>query len=287
MAEGDSFFRPGEPTVSKLRFYSIGIVAENKALTSNIIEVSPVEELPMIDGYLDSNSDVNEADGVDASGRNYKTKVKSSNTIQAEWLPLCEANRRTSPDVRRGAPVMIYQFGDADKYYWTTLKDDANLRKLETVIWGFSATKNESDKATSETMYFFEVSTHKKTITLHTSQANGEKWGYDVQINAQEGYLAFTDTNGNYFKLDSLAESLHLENASGSKIDITKKIATITTPDQINMNTKTGTLNFSDQLNINGGKIAVKGSEITINGSSVKVTGPSVTLSSPALAFTG
>ena len=128
-------YRPGEPRVSKLRFYSIGVVASNKALSSNVIEVTPIEELPMLDGEIDSNTTNETAKGVDASGKNYQSSVTMGNSIQAEWLRLGSANRMTSPDVRRGESVIIYQFGDADKYYWNTLKNDSQLRKLETVVY--------------------------------------------------------------------------------------------------------------------------------------------------------
>ena len=204
-----TMYRPGEPTVSKLRFYSIGIVAANKALSSNIIEVTPIEELPMIDGELDANTTSQTATGVDAGGKSYSANTTMGNSLQAEWLRLGDSNRITSPDVRRGAQVVIYQFGDADKYYWQTVKDDSNLRKLETVIWGISATPNEGDKASADTMYYIEFSSHTKQITLHTSQANGEQWGYDIQINPGKGFILIKDTNENYIKLDSLAESCY------------------------------------------------------------------------------
>ena len=259
----DTAFRPGEPTVSKLRFYSIGIVAENKALGSNTIEVTPVEELPMLDGYLNGTTDTQSATGVDASGRNYKTKVDTGNSLQATWLKLGDANRISSPDVRRGSTVMIFQFADADKYYWITMLDDSTLRKLETVVWGISGTPNESDTSNASTMYYVEFSSHTKQITLHTSQANGEQWGYDIQINPGEGFLAFTDTNGNFFKLNSLTESLTMKNASGSVFDITKAIATITTTDQINLNSSNGTIAIDN--------LTIKGSSITLQSPGLKL----------------
>ena len=243
-------FRPGEPNVSKLRFYSIGIVAANKALNSNIIEVTPIEELTMIDGYIDSTTTKQTANGVDASGNSYSSTVNTGNSIQAEWIRLGDSNRMTSPDVRRGESIIIYQFGDADKYWWTTLKNDSKLRKLETVVWGISATPNEGDNADATTMYYVEFSSHTKSITLHTSQANGEQWGYDIQIDAANGKIIFKDTNQNFIKLDSLAESIRMMNASGSFVDITKAIATINTTDQINFSSPTGSWTASNSLTL-------------------------------------
>lgn len=241
-------FRTSETTVSKLRFYSIGVVASNKPLKSKEIEVWPSEELPMTNGFLDDQTEKLTAEGTDASGKSYNAKVQMGSTIKAEWLPFCDSQRLTAPDVRRGESVVIYQFGDADKYYWTTLKNDNKLRKLETVIWAFSATKNEDDAMTDETSYFLEVSTHKKMVTFHTSQANGEKFGYDIQINADKSLLIVTDTAGNKFVLNSAETKLRLENASGSYLDITKQVAKLFTGQEINLETQRYTLKCQTSL---------------------------------------
>jgi len=42
--------------VSKLRVYSIGTVAMNKALGSKVIEVVPLEDSPMTDGEVTDNA---------------------------------------------------------------------------------------------------------------------------------------------------------------------------------------------------------------------------------------
>lgn len=242
MKNGNPFFRPGEELqVSKLRFYSFGVVAANKALDTTIIEVTPMEEFPMIDGELNNNQTVEEAQGVDIDGQSYTTKVTTTNVIKAEWLRFGASNRMTSPNVRRGAGVAIYQFGNSPKYYWNTLKNDSDLRKLETVIWAFSGTTDESAKTDATNSYYFEVSTHTKQIRVHTSQSNGEKYGYDVTINADQGYVSIQDTIGNEFKLESLMEHLYMLNPTGSIIEIQKGIANILTPEQINLKTSQST----------------------------------------------
>jgi hypothetical protein len=144
-------FQPTEFITSKLRFYSIGIVAENKLLSSHEIEVTPVEELPMTNGELSANSVDYKGKAVDAGGKAYSASTESQVTLKASWLRFGSSNRLTSPDVRRGEVVMIYQFGDADKYYWVVLKDDSKLRKLETVIWAISATKDETKPTDAST----------------------------------------------------------------------------------------------------------------------------------------
>lgn len=244
----DPFFRPQDLQLSKLRPYSIGYVAENKALSSDIVEVVPIEELTMIDGELSASPQYLDAAGVDGNGSNYHSTVKTSNAIQAKWLKLSSSNRISSPDVRRGAVVMIYQFGDADKYYWTTLTDDKNLRKLETVVWGISATTDESAKFSHDNAYYFEISSHTKTVTFHTSQANGEAFGYDIQIDASKGFVVITDTAGNQFLLDSAATKLQMKNSVGSYVDITKDVCSIFTSNQINMKTSHVKIDADDMV---------------------------------------
>jgi len=235
--------RNGDPQISKLRFYSIGIVAANKRLKSKEIEVHPTEELPMMDGELDDQRETHQAAGEDSSGQSYQSNVKMANSIKATWLPFGSSQRITAPDVRRGESVMIYQFGDADKYYWVTLKQDNHLRRLETVIWAFSATKQEISQLSAENSYFLEVSTHTKTVTFHTSQADGEPFGYDIQINAKEGRIEIRDTAGNLILMDSRNTQLRMENSVGAFLDITKQIATLTTADKITLNTQSMVLN--------------------------------------------
>lgn len=237
-----SGFRDAAPQLSRLRFYSLGYVAANKLLDSKLIEAVPIEELPMIDGEIDAYGQPLAVQGKDAQGKPINAKALMANSIQAEWLPFCDSQRLTAPDVRRGESVMLYQFGDADKYYWTTLKNDNRLRKLETVIWGFSATTKESDGMTSQTSYFLEISTHKKLVTFHTSQANGEPFGYDVQINAAEGKIVIADTAGNELLIDSAAQHARIKNSAGSYAEVIANVANFYAADQINAKTSSYTV---------------------------------------------
>jgi hypothetical protein len=118
---------------------------------------------------------------------------------------------------------MIYQFGDADKYYWVTLKQDNHLRRLETTIFAFSATSKEVEKLDASNSYFLEVSTHRKTVTFHTSTANGEPFSYDIQIDAGKGSVTVTDNVGNTILLDSKQSRVLLKNSSGTSFDLNKK----------------------------------------------------------------
>jgi hypothetical protein len=132
------------------------------------------------------------------------------------------------------------------------------------VVWGISATRKESDGTDPANMYYIEFSSHTKLITLHTSQANGEKWGYDIQINPGTGYLVIKDTNDNFIKIDSLNEAIKLSNASGSFVELKKKNIAIKAPETITIDAKTLTLTSTTGL----------------------WKSPSLTLNSPNLKFT-
>ncbi len=268
---------PEDLQVSKFRFYSLGVVAANKAMSTHVIEVTPVEELTMLDGDINATEADVTADGVLGDGSHYSSAAMSGNSLQAQWLPFGSTNRRTSPDVRRGERVIIYQFGDTDKYYWTTLMDDFRLRKLETVIWGISATPNEGAEPGHDNMYYLEVSSHNKLIALHTSQANDEPYGYDIQINTKDGRITFQDTAGQEILLDSAARQLYLKNSDGSLVEINKTICNINASDEVNITTSKYTLQ-ADNATTQASEINVKGGTTTISGDALNVTTATITL---------
>ncbi|MGF6604354.1 hypothetical protein P3T23_009109 [Paraburkholderia sp. GAS448] len=250
------------PSPSHLQPVSIGIVAENKLPSSNLIEVTPIEKLPFVDGELTQTGTTLSASGTDVNGAAYSTQVASSTTIKAEWLREGESNRVSAPDVRRGARVKLYQFADSDRYYWTVCGDDSSLRKLETVTHAWSGTQDESAKLDPSNSYFFQVSTHTGLVTLTTSKANGEAHAYGIQLNTREGYLRIQDDIGNYLILDSTQNLFEIGNGDQSLLQMMQTRLSILTQDEIdirttNLNieantTHTGTLTENGALQLNG-----------------------------------
>lgn len=226
-------FRPPELTTSKMRFYSIGIAAENKALGSMELEVTPTEERTMLDGEVNTDSSEYKAAASDTLGKNYETKVKAQNSVKASWLRMGDPNRMTAPDVRRGEQIVLFQFGDANKFYWMTMGQDAALRRLETVVFALSASKVEGAPMDEANTYFVEWSTHRKHITLSTCKADGEPFAYKVQLNTKEGRFVLTDDVGNYFSVDSAQRQLEMKNTDGSHWDMNKRDLTVTIPGKV------------------------------------------------------
>lgn len=207
---------------SKFRIVSIGIAAENKALNSYELPVAPIELFPLVDGELVESLDEIDVSGVNQDEVEYSVRIKTSSTITATWLQL-GSNRVTAPDVRRGERLLLWQYADSDKYYWTSMGMDDEQRRLETGIWAWSATPEIDDELDlSENMYTIELSTHGKHITLHTTQANGEPFEYSLQLNTADGLFFITDQDGNSIQLNSAERIIKAINSDATEVTIDK-----------------------------------------------------------------
>lgn len=287
---------------SQLRPYSIGVVAENKSITDGkggfnmMVEITVTEENAMLDGELDSKSTEETVDTTDADGASSSIKVESKTTIMAAWLPLGVSNRLTAPDVRRGAEVLVYRFADTDQFFWATLKDDLALRKLETVVYAWSATKSEDAPVNADNYYFLEISTHKQVVHFHTSKANGEFCVYDIQINTKDGLIKIQDDIGNFITFDSKDHQIILQNVDGTSFDLDKKNLTITVPETYKLVAKNVVEEISEAQSTKAGKSistetkdhTTKADSLTEQASNVKVNGSSsVKVQSGAITLTG
>lgn len=209
---------------SELRIYSLGTVAENKALGSAVIQVTPIEQLSMLDGELKSEPAYLEDSGVDAAGKTYASKTIVDNALSATWIPIAGGNRATPPDVRRGERVLLFKYADAEELYWADLGWDLRLRKKETVRYTFSNTEAEGVDSTAEgNCHYVEISSHNKTITLQTSKAQGEPFTYTFQFNLANGVVILADDAGNYFEFDSKETEFLLRNAAETEFRMTKE----------------------------------------------------------------
>lgn len=212
---------------SQLKMHSIGYVAENKALSSRRVNCIAVEDAAALDGEATFNPQQQTLQGVDTSGKQYDVKATQDASYDCEWFP-GTSNRVTPPDVRRGELVEIWRLGDTDQYYWKCMGLRDNLRVLETVIYAFNASPAEGGKGVDiSKCYFIEFSAHNKAITLGTSKANGEPFGYTMQFNTGEGTWVCMDDVGNVFELDSSENRLQMLNADGSFVKVERKVVDI------------------------------------------------------------
>lgn len=213
---------------SAFKFYSFGIVVEDKKLGSDIIRVTPIEEIGLATGQKEEliitagsenskpNVDLQLKEVVplgdqtmqynvalrDHQGIVRNESVKADVSFEATWIPLSDSNRITSPDVVKSETVMIFKVADTDEYYWSTILSEY-LRRLETVITSYSNKPKGIDPYDSETSYWTKVSTHEKLIHLHTAKNDGETTDWDIKLDTGNGILSINDNIGNTVVINS------------------------------------------------------------------------------------
>ena len=269
---------------SGLSFYSVGRAANNKALKNEEgrpetrLEVTPIEQLNMLDGELISLPFDSEVTGQSADGSDYSAKVTLNTALTATWLSM-GSNRATPPDVRRGERVIIWRYKDTDQFYWTETNWDQHLRRLETVHLRLSATADEQADMTDPTNYYhFAVSTHEGMIHLETARANGEKAKYALQINTKEGIAVLADDFGNLWQMESVAKIISMQNGDGTLLQLDKKKFYGYAPEAMHLlaeesihletkefkvTTQTGQINASTSFTINTPQFNVEGGQAT------------------------
>lgn len=246
---------------SLLQEFSVGIVAANKPLDSNLIEVSPIESLTMLNGELTDHYEELSASGIDGSGKSYQSKAKVSATITATWIPRGQSNRMTAPDVRRGEKVQIYRLANSSKYYWDTLENSSNVRRLETVVNAYSATQEENVELNDSNSYTQGVSTHNQYVNvIHTTKANGERFAYDIYVDTKTSKIHLKDDVGNEFLLDSPSAKVRMQNSKGNFLDITGDNAVWNVKSSITVKTTNWRLQTSKMHN--SGELLQQGNQV-------------------------
>lgn len=249
---------------SKFHIKSIAYAAENLPIGSTKLEVTPVEALGYMQGEVTTDRDVMEETGVDAYGNAYTAKIETSNAMVAEWLQW-GSNRITPPNIRRGERVLLWQYAQEDKYYWSTMGLDDHLRRLETAIYAWSNTKDEeTQKLDPSNSYYAEVNTHAKVVNFRTNMNDGEPHAYLIQLNTKEGCLTVTDEVGNTFGINSAGNQVWLENADKSYVVLDRKSVLINAQDDVTITAKT--LNIKTQANIIQSSATEFNSNVNVQG---------------------
>lgn len=245
---------------------SIGSAAENKLRGTPDLRVSLTELHPMISGELTSDITSDTVEGIDSKKNQWSAQVFLSNTVLAKWRG-DGSNRISSPDIRRGERLDIWQFGKTDQYFWSVHdpQTETSVRKRETVTHVFSNTVDEEDnKPSAENSWVQEVSTHDKVATLiKTTKSDGEQWEYLVQVDAKSGTVVIADDLDNYIQVNSGESTIEVETSMGARVFLNKK--------DIEMFCENYTLNVSGERKVivGGGETIEIGadSSTTIGGS--------------------
>jgi len=203
---------------SKLRFYSVGLVAIDKPLDTHEIQVMPIEVAPFFNGEVADLESRTEVSGLNARDEQYTVTLNLRNTITASWMPI-GSNRVTSPNIKRLEYVIIWQYEKTDKYYWTPMGINDDLRTLETAVYAWAARPDDTEELDLTTnMYTLEVSAHGQHITLRTTTANGEPYAYAVQLNTRDGSFSISDDNDNVMEMVSETGRFHVKNFDDTEV---------------------------------------------------------------------
>lgn len=272
------------PEKSALSIYSIGIVAANKKLDSDLIEVVPTEQVNFVDGELTDNKEELKVSSEDYSGAAWEETLVTTPSITAKWFPLGCVTRKTAPDVRRGEKVILFKFGDADEYHWVEWEQGKKLRRLETISYALSNNSKEDISDTPDSTYWLEWSTHRKVVHLHTSKNDGEPFAWDIQLDTKEGNLTIKDDDGRIIFIQSKEDKIHMENKAKSFVDLDKKNITVECRETLTLNAKDIKINGRSSIATNTRTHTIKDSSFTHNSSSWATTASrwSVNSSSPS-----
>lgn len=197
--------------MTKLEFFSLGLVAEDKIKDDWEIRVIPIEKVPTITGDISERMNVT-GEITDRAGNITSLQMEKKKYITALWLPDGLMNRATAPDVTKGMTVKLFNYAGTNQYYWTTLYNEFDLFKKEKVVYLFS---NKSDIAsTAEDIrnksYYLQVDTYDKFIRLHTANNDGEPVAFDLEVDAANGVITIQDSKSNKIELLSQDDTLNI-----------------------------------------------------------------------------
>ena len=268
---------------SSFEFYSLGIVAKNKERNSPFIKVVPIEEMSLASGRSekvvvktsqngqsnvfrkeDKNTDTIDKQTTeyqveipDHKGVNRAQKLTGEMMIVAKWLAFGQSNRFTAPDVCAGETVMLFKVADTDEYTWTTIGNEANIRRQETVCYVFGNIPSGTKVFDRDSSYWIEVSTHDKHIKVHTSRNDGEPFAYDFTLDTKRGTFTINDNAGNVLELDS--NQGRLSGKLVTEVDITTPLTKFSNDVEIGGNLKVANNTDIGSNLSTGGNAAVGG----------------------------
>ena len=210
-----------------LNCLGIGTVLNDKETDTNEILVSISNKFPSQDGEVTATIDEVKSEHTSTSGNTESSTILESNGEPATWMQL-NSNRLTSPDVRKGSKVVVYEWMNSNKKLWTTFGLDGNMR-LETIVWVVSASPNITENApvTPDNYYIFTVSSHKKKIEFLTGQGNGEAMAFQFTLNLADGWMGWMENLGGLFNYNAIERSLTYQNKDKTVLSINKKDFTL------------------------------------------------------------
>lgn len=208
-----------------LQFVGTSIVASTKQTNSDEIFVYNPLLFPTADGGVNHDVARVQKTAQDANGKSVNTDMlKSNKIVPATWKPIGEPNRLTSPDVREGSQVALYQFmGDSD-YYWTTFGFASDTMRLETIIYGWNGMPQIKEKSEFDLSKFYTmtISPRDGMMALRNSNANGEATIIETTFNFMEGHFTMAGAQKSLLIWDDVNHSFTYHNAEESVLTVDK-----------------------------------------------------------------
>jgi predicted extracellular nuclease len=122
--------------------------------------------------------------------------------------------------------VEVFQSGDGDKFYWSEIGRQKDMKRAERILLGVNASKTpttEEDAVTPHNHYSLDIDAKSGHITALTSKQNGEHCKYVIQLNTKDGYLVIQDDLGNHISMNSKTSTHMLQTKEGAYVSIVKK----------------------------------------------------------------
>lgn len=251
---------------SKYKLAGLGTAAEDKVegLDWNL-EVTLSEQTQLMDGPITNAGVEMETSGTDAAGNQYADKAITSGTVNATWKGTGESNRRTCPNVVVGEELLIWTYEETGTYFWEPRNTNSHIRKLETVTQAYAADPNGEDAVRDDSnSYIVDVSTHRKVITISTSQKNSEKSTFKFQIDGGNGITTLADNFDNEINMSSTENRISMMNGEGVEVHLHGKNLDIIVPGDA---TEDVTGDVTQKVGGNVSQTVAGGLNITVTGS--------------------
>jgi protease II len=202
-----------------------GKAVEDKVPDSRDLKIQLDEQMPFMEGELGKiENEVSTASG---------SSVKTTNYVTAQWMGLL-TNRTFPPDVRRGEQILVFNYGDSDKYFWFSFGRDDSMRTVERLRFNVADEKKTVKTLTDENTYYIEMDTlHKKHIIIKTCKSDKEEYAYILKFDAQQNTISLCDDGNNEIYLESDVPRWFIRNRDGSYVDVNKKNVILFAPEDI------------------------------------------------------
>ncbi|MCP4394407.1 MAG: hypothetical protein GY804_09120 [Alphaproteobacteria bacterium] len=220
-----------------------------------------------------------------------KLSIKNKGFLIADYFNI-HPYEKYPPVIHVGEPVVVFQIGDPDKWYWIALGLDQKKRTTERLEFRIADRPlKEADKELDDTnSWTTKVNTRDgKFIRLLTTNSDGEPVTYDIGLEAKDAQrLHITDSYGNCMFWDSKIPRIHVKNFSGSEVDIDREDVRITAPRDIRISAGRQIVIGAPAVTVGGASGTNKADVCRVNASGITLEGDNtVALKSPVVSIDG